>query len=413
MWLRVLLSAAIIVSAGGGGIAEAQPTLILGGTVLTGTGKTLPEHDVLLRDGKIAEIGRGLTAPAGAIIIAARGKFVTPGLVETHSHLGVYPYPRSSGHADGNELTAPVTAHVRAKDAILASDPAIRRAWEGGVTTVQVLPGSGNCIGGESAVVKLRGGTVEDMLFAGAPRGIKMAMGENPKRVYGSRGKMPMTRMGSAAVMREAFAKAQDLIQARERWEKGGKKDPPPDRDLVSETLADVIQGKIRVHVHSYLPQDFLALFRIADEFGFKIASLQHGLEAHKIAEEIRRRGIGVAILADVWGQKHEMYNGRPDNAALLTHAGVRVAIHTDHPVIEQRWLIHEAAKTVRHGMSEAEALAAVTLNPAWMLGLDGRVGSVEVGKDADVVVWSEHPFHIGAKVDALFIDGKLVRGRP
>ena len=306
-------------------------------------------------------------------------------------------------------MSDPITPHVRARDSILGADPAIARAWRGGVTTIQVLPGSGNAIGGESAILKLRGGTADAMIFEGAPRGLKMAMGENPKRTYGARLKAPMTRMGSAAVMREAFAKAKAWGEDLARWTRGPMKDPPPVADLRTKTLAEVLAGNVRVHVHGYLPHDFLTLFRIADEFGFRITTLQHALEGHRIAAEIKRRGIGVATFADLWGYKHEMYGGRPDNAALLHRAGVRVAIQSDHPVIEQRWLALEAAKASRFGLGDDEALRAVTLNPAWMLGLDGRIGSLEVGKDADVALWSAHPFTIGARVEELFIEGRSI----
>lgn len=386
----------------------ASVVLLRGATLLTAVSP--PQvGDLLLRDGKIAALGVGLAVPPGARVIEAAGKYVAPGFVDTHSHIGVYAYPAVAAHSDGNEMTDPITPHVRARDSILGSDPAIPRAWRGGVTTIQVLPGSGNAIGGESAILKLRGGTADDMHFEGAPRGLKMAMGENPKRTYGSRNKTPMTRMGSAAVMREAFAKAKAWAEGLARWTAGPMKDGPPTAELRTRVLADVLAGKVRVHAHGYLPHDFFTLFRIADEFGFRIASLQHALEAHRFAAEIKRRGIGVATFADLWGTKHEMYGGRPDNAALLHRAGVRVAIQSDHPVIEQRWLALEAAKASRFGLGDDEALRAVTLNPAWMLGLDGRVGSLEVGKDADVALWSEHPFRIGARVLELFIDGRSV----
>jgi imidazolonepropionase-like amidohydrolase len=386
-----------------------RPVVLRGATLLTAVGPPLRGADLMMVGAKIAAVGTALKVPADAEVIDAAGLFVTPGLIDTHSHIGVYAYPAVEAHSDGNEMTDPVTPHVRARDAILGADLAIPRAWKGGVTTVQVLPGSGNTIGGESAVIKLRGGHVDEMIFEGAPRGMKMAMGENPKRVYGARQKMPMTRMGSAAVMREAFAAARQFLESAALWAKGALKGAPPTADLKTRALADVLLGKIRVHVHGYLPHDFLTIFRIADEFGFSIATLQHALEAHRIAPEIRRRGIGVATFSDLWGGKHEMVNGRPDHAALLHRAGVRVAIQTDHPVIEQRYLVHEAAKAVRHGLPEDEALRAITLNPAWMLGVDARVGSLEAGKDADVVVWSEHPFAIGARALAVYIDGRRV----
>ncbi|MBI3074027.1 MAG: amidohydrolase [Deltaproteobacteria bacterium] len=406
--------------------------LFRGGTIVTVSGEVIRDGDVAVAQGKIVAVGRGIDTPKSARVVDLRGRFVTPGLIDTHSHIGVYSFPGVAVNSDGNEMTAPVTAEVRAADAINLDDPAIPRAWRGGVTTVQVLPGSGNCIGGQSAVVKLKRGTLAEMLVPGAPRGLKMAMGENPKRTYGGRGQMPMTRMGSAAVMREAFAKAAEY---RKKWDdynirlaahvldrrlpvlnqkeqKATAAIAAPDRDLRLEVLADVLRGKVRPHVHGYRVDDILTLFRIADEFGFKVASLQHALSAWKLAPEIARRGVGVATFSDEWGYKHEMADSRLDAPAILHKAGVRVSLQTDHPVIEQRFLVHEVAKSVRAGLPEAEGFRAVTLNPAWMLGIDTRVGSLEAGKDADLVVWSGHPMRIASRVDFTMIDGEVVYER-
>jgi imidazolonepropionase-like amidohydrolase len=391
-----------------------RPTawLFRGGTIVTAAGDAIRDGDVAVAHGKIVAVGRGVDAPKGARVVDLRGRFVTPGLIDTHSHIGVYSFPGVEANSDGNEMTAPVTAEVRAIDSLNLDDPAIPRAWRGGVTTVQVLPGSGNCIGGQSAIVKLKRGTLADMLIPGAPRGLKMAMGENPKRTYGPRGQMPMTRMGNAAVMREAFVKAAEYRKKWDDYLAGDKKAAPPERDLRLAVLADVLRGKVRPHVHGYRVDDILTLFRIADEFGFKVASLQHALSAWKLAPEIARRGIGVATFSDEWGFKHEMADSRLDAAAILHKAGVRVSLQTDHPVIEQQFLIHEVAKSVKAGLPEAEGFRAVTLNPAWMLGISARTGSLEVGKDADLVVWSGNPMRIASRVDVTMIDGEVVYER-
>ncbi len=399
-----------------GGVAAAGDgtVVIYGGTLLTVTRGEIAKGSILIVDGKIREIGTHVDAPAGAEVVLADGMFVMPGIVDTHSHIGVYSWPEVDANSDGNEMTDPVQAGVRALDSVNVEDPAIGRALAGGVTTIQILPGSGNVIGGEAVTVKLRPrATLEEMVFAGAPRGLKMALGENPKRVYGAKNKLPSTRMGVIYVMRNAFQQARDYRAKWEAWQKKpeSERGAPPDRDLKLETLADVLAGKVRVHVHCYRKDEIEALFRVADEFGFKIASLQHGLEAYKIADEVARRDVGVATFAHWWGYKWEAWDGIPQNAAILADHGVRVAIHSDSADLIQR-LYEEAAVAMHYGLSREDALKAITLNPAWMLGLDDRIGSLEVGKDADIAIFSKDPFDIYTRVEKTLVDGKIVYDR-
>ncbi len=410
---------------------EPKPLAIVDTTIITVSGPVIHHGTVLLRGGKIAAVGRNVDVPDEARVIKGEGMYVLPGLVETHSHLGVYALPEVAPHADGDEWTDPITPHVRALDAVHGGDPAIERAVSGGVTTVQVLPGSANVVGGQSVILKLRGTTAEQMRLEGAPAGMKLAFGENPKRLHGRRQKhAPASRMGNAAVLRQALVAARDY---RRKWEEyrrrqersgsegesnekhgaaGAREKGPPEHDLKLEALADLLDGKFRVHVHVYRADDILTVFRIADEFGFKIASLQHCLEGYKVADEIARRGVGVASFADLWGFKMEAWDATPENLARMHRAGVRVAVQSDHPVVEQRYLIHEAARAVRYGLPEEEAYRAVTLNAAWILGLDERLGSLDPGKDADLVLFDGPPLSVRSHVLLTVIDGFIVYER-
>jgi len=414
---RLALTALVLLGTLGSGRLIATPgdaVVIYGGRILTITHGEIAKGSILIADGKIKEIGEKVDPPPGAQVILAEGMVVVPGIVDTHSHIGVYSWPGVEANSDGNEMTDPVQAGVRAMDSFNLEDPAILRALAGGVTTIQILPGSGNVIGGESVTVKLRpGSTMDQMIFAGAPRGLKMALGENPKRVYGGRNKLPSTRMGNIYVMRNAYQQARDYRAKWEAWEKKpvSERGAPPERDLKLETLADVLAGKVRVHVHCYRKDEIEALFRLADEFGFKIASLQHGLEAYKIADEVARRNVGVATFAHWWGYKWEAWDGIPQNAAILAEHGVKVAIHSDSADLVQR-LYEEAAVAMRYGLEREDALKAITLNPAWILGVDDRIGSLEVGKDADIAIFSKDPFDIYTRVEKTLVDGKLVFDR-
>ncbi len=410
----VALAAALVLRPVAARSSPSAPILIRGGTLLTVTKGTMKNADLLIRDGKIAAIGKRLEAPAGATIIDAAGRFVMPGIVDTHSHMGVYPWPGVDANSDGNEATDPVTSMVRAVDSVWAEDPEFERARAGGVTTVQILPGSANLIGGEAQTVKLRPGVdVSRMILAGAPRGLKMALGENPKRVYGERNKMPSTRMGSLAAFREAFNAARNYKAKWDAWsaKKESERGAPPDRDLRLDALVDLLEGRVLAHVHSYRKDEILQFLKIADEYGFKIASFQHCLEGYKIADELKRRDIAVATFAQWWGYKVEAWDGIPHNAALLARKGVRVSIHSDSGNLVQR-LYNEAAVAARYGLSEEDALKAITINAATALGVGDRIGSLEVGKDADIAIFTRHPLDMYTLVEKTFIDGEQVYDR-
>ncbi len=393
---------------------EKGDLLVRGGTIITVTGEIIEDGSILIRDGIIRGVDRNVKAPEGIRIYDATGKYVMPGIVDTHSHMGVYSWPGVEAHSDGNEATDPITPQVRVVDAINVQDPAFERARAGGITTVQILAGSANLIGGQSAVLKLRPTVhIDDLLFEGAPPGMKMAFGENPKRVYGERDQMPSTRMGNSYLMRKAFVDAQNYMNEWEHYEANKKKGvvKVPEKDLRMEALADILRGKYRLHIHCYRADGIVNLIKIAEEFGLRIASFQHCLEGYKVAGEIAEHDIGVATFSDWWGFKMEAWDAIPHNAYLMSRKGVRVAIHSDSADLIQR-LYHEAAKTVRYGQSEEEAFRTITLNPAWMLGLDDRIGSIEEGKEGDLAIFSGHPFSIYSRVDATVIDGVVVYER-
>ena len=407
----ILPALALLAALGTSPLHAAGELLIRGGTLLTVTGGTLPESDLLIRNGKIAAIGPRLQAPDGARVIDARGRFVMPGIVDTHSHMGVYPWPEVAANSDGNEMGDPVTAGMRAADAIHTEDPEFAMARAGGVTTVQVIPGSGNLIGGQGLTIKLRPEiSLDRMVFAGAPRGIKMALGENPKMSYGGLGKMPSTRMGNMAMFRDAFTQARNYQAKWAAWRAKPEADrgAPPDRDLELDVLSDVLDGRILVHVHSYRADEILRFLDIADDFGFKVASFQHCLEGYKVAAELARRDIAVATFAHWWGYKVEAWDGIPHNAALLARAGVRASIHSDSGNLVQR-LYSEAAVAARYGLSEQDALRSITLNAATALGVGDQIGSLEVGKDADIAIFTRHPLDIYTLAEYTLIDGRVV----
>jgi imidazolonepropionase-like amidohydrolase len=387
-------------------VAMAADFAIVGATVLPVSGEAVEAGTVVVRSGKVVAVGVDIPVPEGTTIIEAKGKFLTPGIIDVHSHMGVYPWPSAGAHGDGNEAVDPVTARVRAEDSVHVSDPAFSRARAGGVTSIQVLPGSANLMGGEAAILKLRPSrTLAGMKFEGAPRGIKMACGENPKRVYGDDIDGPQTRMGNLASMRAAFQSALDHREARRTH-----RDRPP-RDPNLETLLDVLDGKVRVHVHCYRHDDIEGIYRVMDEFGIQVASIQHALEAYKVRDLIHAHGSGIATWADWWGFKMEAVDGIPNNAALVKSTGAPVAIHSDSANQVQRLNV-QAAKTLRYGMSEADALESITLDPARILGISDRVGSIEVGKDADLALFSGHPLDVYSLVVGTWIDGERVYDR-
>lgn len=389
---------------------SSRPVVIQGATILTMTHGTIANGAVVIENGKIAAVGAHVSVPGDAEVISARGEYVLPGLVDPHSHLGVYALPEIKPNSDGNEMTGDIEAQVRSEDSINTDDPEIARAVSGGVTVVQVLPGSGNNIGGWATIVKLNGGqTLDQIKFQGAPASMKWAWGENPKRVYGSRNQAPSTLMGEAAIVRQRLYDAQNYAAKWKAWEDGGKKGAPPERDLQLEALADVLAGKVRLNIHSYQVNHFDALFRIADEFHFHIAALHHALDAYMIAPEIARRHIGVVTFADAWGFKVEGWDAIPQNAYILWKQGVLVSLHTDNPVIEERDYIEQASIVNHYGLPDEAALQMVTINPARILGIDNRVGSIDVGKDADLTIWTGNPLELTSKADEVFIDGKPV----
>jgi len=305
---------------------------------------------------------------------------------------------------------------VRTIDALNFKDPAIKRAVAGGVTTIHILPGSANIIGGETVTVKLRPAeTLNDFLFKGAPRGLKMAIGENPKRLYGGKGRMPSTRMGNAFIMRNAFLKAQEYLKKVDNYEKGKKENTEaklPERDLKLETIGKALKGELLIHVHCYKVDGILTLFRIAKEFDFSIRSFEHCLEAYKVADIIKEHKTGVITFADAYGYKMEAWDAIPYNAAILYRKGVMVSLHSDSANRIQR-LNQEAAMCIKYGgLSENEALKLITINAAWMLGVEDRIGSLEVGKDADIAIFNGNPFSVYSLCTTTIIDGKIVYER-
>ncbi|HEY0783021.1 MAG TPA: amidohydrolase [Thermoanaerobaculia bacterium] len=396
--------------------------LITGATVLTGTGERIDGGSVLLENGRIAAIGRnGVAAPPGASVIDAKGKWVTPGLIDVHSHLGVYAAPEVQGQSDGNEATNPVTADVWAEHSVWPQDPQFPLALAGGVTSMQILPGSANLIGGRSVVVKnVPALGVDGMKFPGAPYGLKMACGENPKNVYGTKGRAPSTRMGNVAGYREAWIKAEKYRREWAEYEDkkaAGKEAKMPDRDLGLETLAGVLDGTIRVQNHCYRADEMLEMIDIAREFGYKVTAFHHAVEAYKIAEVLAKEGICADMWADWWGFKMEAWDGIRENIALVARAGACAIVHSDSAQGIQR-LNQEAAKAMAAGervgihIAPEEAIRWVTSNPAKSLGIEKQTGSLEVGKMADVVVWSGSPFSVYSRTEKVYIDGALAYDR-
>src|SRR6266576_50458 len=384
-------------------------TLIRNATVLTITQGTLENTDVLIRKGKIAAVGKDLKGSAGARVIDATGKFVMPGIIDCHSHSMLDAI---------NEGTLAVTSMAHTRDVLNPTDVDLYRELAGGVTTLNLLHGSANPIGGLNTVVKIKyGRPVEEFLFPGAMPGIKFALGENVKRssspnLPGIQRRYPGTRMGVEEVIRDSFTRARDYKKAWDEYnaatKRGEKNLIPPRRDLRLEPLVEVLEGKRYVHSHCYRADEILMLINIANEFGFKVKTFQHVLEGYKVAKEIAQHGAGASIFADFWGYKIEAYDAIPYNAAILTRAGVVVSMNSDSDERARRLNI-EAAKAMHYGdLSEEEALKLITINPAIQLGIQNRVGSIEVGKDADLAIWNAHPLSVYARVDTTLIDGDI-----
>jgi len=373
------------------------------------------EHGVVVvNGGKIAAVGAEgkVEVPRGAKVIDVTGKVVMPGIVDTHSHIGIGPAPSVPANADINEMTGPLEPQVRAMDAIYPADPRIRMATAGGITTANIMPGSGNVIGGQTAYVKLRGSTIEEMLIPGALGGLKMANGENPKN-YGRRNQAPMTRMEEAALARKEYIKAQEY---KRKWDDYNKKvaandkdAKPPERDLELEPLVEVLDGKRIVQHHTHRADDIMTVLRLADEFHFRVV-IHHATEAYKVADELAKRHVPATItIIDAPGGKLEAINVDLRDAAILDKSGVKIAFNTDDDINSSRFILREAALAVREGLSEETALKALTINAAEMLDLQQRVGTLEPGKDADLVVLSGSPFSVYTKVLETWIEGQKV----
>ncbi|HEX7085082.1 MAG TPA: amidohydrolase [Vicinamibacterales bacterium] len=396
-----------------------RPTLIRNATILTAAGPVIEKGDLLLRDGKVAAVGTVDNPPADALVIDAAGKWVTPGLIDTHSHLGVYPSPGIESLSDGNEMTNPNTAEVRAEDSVWPQDPQFGLALAGGITTLQILPGSANLFGGRGVTLKnVPGRTVQDMKFPGAPYGLKMACGENPKRVYGSRNSSPATRMGNVAGYRRAWQQATEYREKWRRWrENGSDEKERPERNLQLETLAAVLDGEILVHNHCYRADEMATMIDIAKEFGYRISSFHHAVEAYKVRDLLAAGNVCASMWADWWGFKLEAFDGITQNIGLVHQAGACAIVHSDDPSGIQR-LNQEAAKAIRAAaeggitIDRADAIRWLTINPAKALGIDKLTGSLEPGKGADVVIWSGDPFSTYSRAEQVFIDGALMYDR-
>lgn len=398
----------------------APPALIRGGTVMTAAGEIIEGGDVLLREGRIAAVGAKLEAPADARIIDATGRFVTPGLIDTHSHLGAYPSPAVAAHSDGNEATDPNTAQVWVEHSVWPQDPGFIRALEGGITTLQILPGSANLFGGRGVTLRnVPARTVQEMKFPGAPYGLKMACGENPKRVYGDWGRIPSTRMGNVAVVRAAWSRAREYRDRLDAWQRGSRSPASmPPRDLAMETLVGALEGEILVHNHCYRADEMAWMVDVAKEFGYQIRSFHHGVEAYKIRDLLAEEGISGSLWADWWGFKMEAYDGIVENIALVDRpAGSCAIVHSDSAEGIQR-LNQEAGKVIGHAAAigidipPERAIRWLAGNAARALGILDQTGTLEAGKMADVVLWNRNPFSVYAQAELVFIDGALLYDR-
>lgn len=403
VFLGLVLAGVLLV-----GTAEAQDLLradapndwlIENATILTVANGTIEEGDILVEDGVIAEVGDDLSAPGGVETYDASGKHVIPGLVEAHQHFAI---------GSTNEATNPVTAEVSPGDVLNPFDISIYRGLAGGLTTAHLMHGSANPIGGENETVKLRYGHIDpdDLRMEGAPRTIKFALGENPTGLYGeSRDIQPRTRMGVEQVIREALTEAERYDEQMQAYE-AGERDHPPEYSERMEVLADILNGNIIVHAHSYRADEILMLMDVMEDFGVEDLVFQHVNEGFKVAPELADFGAGASIFTDRWSYKFEVYYSTAYNASILAENGVRTSINTDIPG-DQRDLFHQAAKAQRYGdLSDNETLALITLNPAHQLGIEDRVGSIEEGKDADLVVFDDHPLSIYAEPQRTYVDG-------
>ena len=390
--------------------------------ILTGTGKEILKGSILISSNKVKAIGESLNKPPGAKVIDANGKWVTPGIIDIHSHMGVYPAPSLRSSSDGNEATSPVTAHVWAEHSVWTQDPQMPLALKGGITTFHVLPGSANLIGGRGVTLKnIWSRTVQGMKFPGAPYTLKMACGENPKRVYGGRNSEPSTRMGNVAGYRKAWIRAQGyrnkLEEYKSKSEEAKELEYAPSRDLELETLVGVLEGEILIQNHCYRGEEMAVMLDIAKEFNYKVTAFHHAVEAYKVADILADNGVCAAMWADWWGFKHEAFDMVWENAAIVDQAnsGTGCAIiHSDSAIGIQR-LNQEAAKAMAAGnragfnILPSRAIKWITSNPAKALGIADKVGSLEAGKMADLVIWDGNPFSVYSKTEKVFVDGLLL----
>ncbi|KPZ61565.1 amidohydrolase [Pseudoalteromonas sp. P1-7a] len=398
-----------------------KSTLITNATVLTGTGERLNDADVLLVDGKVQQVGKDLSANAD-IIIDAQGKWVTPGIIDVHSHLGAYPSPSVESHQDGNEMTSPNTAEVWVEHSVWPQDPGFNRAREGGITSLQILPGSANLFGGRGVTLKnIPAHTMQAMKFPDAPNGLKMACGENPKRVYGRQGTLPSTRMGNMAGYRMAWAEAQEYKRAWDKYDadyEAGLNPQAPARDIKHDTLKAVIEGEVLIHNHCYKAEEMAMMIDLSKEFGYHAGTFHHGVEAYKIADLLAENGSCAALWPDWWGFKMEAYDMVQENVAIVDAVKNSCAIvHSDSDTTIQR-LNQEAGKVMYRAnengfdISEQHAIKWITSNAAKSLGIEDKTGSLEAGKQGDVVIWNQNPFSVYAKAEQVFIDGAKVYDR-
>jgi imidazolonepropionase-like amidohydrolase len=393
-------------------------TIIVGATILDGTGQRIENGSILLRDGKVVAIGAALVVPADAEVVEAHGRFVTPGIIDPHSHMGNAAPPWTADDIrvwDVNETSDPNTAHMRAEDAIRTQDPLFIRALAAGVTTVEVLPGSTNLFGGLGVVLKnIPATTVSGMVFPGATRAFKMASGENPKHQYGEAGRFPSSRMGVAEGQREAWQRA---VEYRQRRQLDGRERRPSPDDARLDAMVEALDGKVRVHIHAYRAEDMVTLANMAREFGFTISAFAHAVEGYKVPELFVANDICALVWSDWWGFKMETYDGIRENAAFLDAAGACVALHSDVAVVGQHLNI-EAAKAMTAGrragltIAPERAITWITSNAARVLGLDAQIGSLTPGRNADLVVWSGDPFSVYSRPDLVFIDGAVAYDR-
>jgi len=402
--------------------SESGNIFIKDARILTGTGNEILRGNILISSNKIKAIGKEVVKPLDAKVINAEGKWITPGIIDIHSHMGVYPAPGLRSSSDGNESTSPITAHVWAEHSVWTQDPQMPLALKGGITTFHVLPGSANSIGGRGVTLKnIWSRTVQGMKFPGAPYTLKMACGENPKRVYGGRRNEPSTRMGNVAGYRKAWIRAQGyrnrLMEYESKSEEAKELEYAPSRDLELETLVGVLNGEILIQNHCYRGEEMSVMLDIAKEFNYKVTTFHHAIEAYKIADILAENGVCAAMWADWWGFKHEAFDMVWENAAIVDQANSATGcaiIHSDSAVGIQR-LNQEAAKAMSAGnragykIPASRAIQWITLNPAKALGIEDQTGSLEVGKMADVVIWDGNPFSVYSKTEKVFVDGVVL----